>query len=243
MSFNSKKFDINAFNELKVIVEEFDPSISLEEYTISSGMHTVVLEHEDKNKVILITQEKEKYTFLSKLKERERFHLKKIKKAPSNLPEAITFAVQENKTLTMFEMNRASDFTEKYIESIVGKKFSFSNVLRDFTFGDDPYYPTIFSSSQELKERKDELINDLEKRLEDNSVEIFEEFKTDIEFFQKYNDLSKQLIDSLSNSFDSVIDLNTNKSFVMDLHSEQFVLINGKLICVDPVMFNYESVF
>lgn len=67
-------------------------------------------------------------------------------------------------------------------------------------------------------------------------------FYDEIKFlFQQYNCKEKEVLRAIKQSFNALKKTSIDDNFSVDLHEKQFLSCNGKIICVDPVLFNFKE--
>lgn len=71
-----------------------------------------------------------------------------------------------------------------------------------------------------------------------NIYYYLENFKA---YIDKYKPKEKGLYLALKKSFNAIKNSNINSEFQIDIHSEQFLMLENKLVCIDPVLFNYKE--
>jgi len=230
MSYVTEMLDIKFPNLISLYKKEI----------LGYGMHIVAFKYSE-DKVFLISLEDQKTEFLEKM----------------------GFSIKEN--------FYPEYFSEEFIEGLKDSEFTcfitdkvipLDLYSEELSYVDDSYYdpvismalrelsmyksescliPREFSSTEEFQREIPEMIN----FLEDSFLTLLEDFNEDFLLRSKnsYIDYACKIFDSVKKSLYIIPSLEINKNFILDLHSEQFAIKNGELVCIDPIMIDFEPVF
>lgn len=160
-----------------------------------------------KRPVLIITQEKEKYTFLKKMltKNVKKLNIKKFDKD-----------------------------TGYFLNFLKGEGW-------DLFYVEQMEEHNIKISSQNLIEKAFYELSKDTWHLENNKNNFYYYLDNLKEYLKKYEVKEKGLYLSIKKAFTALKNTNINSNFKIDLHMGQFLKYEGKLVCVDPVWFNFRE--
>jgi len=219
---------------------------------LNQGQRTMVFEYSE-DLVVLLTMEKEKFQFLENLSDiTEAFTVKRIKS--KNFPFSPDL---ENIFLSSFYscffMTKGETFDTFNEESSLFNTFApelnsetiISNTLMDFTSHNFDIVDA--HTVEDLRSSQSDILSSLNDNIlhaiADSHVErMFENNKGFPEPLTKeLTSLSKSLLTSIEDSLKAINEDVTTSDFIIDIHSEQFVKFNDTIVCIDPVMYDYDS--
>jgi len=221
----------------KIDLENF--GIESSPFILAKGMKTIVFEFSEKN-VVLLTIEKEKFDFLKRLSENSPFDIKRIK--DKNFPfEEDLKNVFLDKRYDCFFMTKGELFDLEIIEhKINGINNEFDNYLykilenktaKSFSTVDIKSYNDIDCIIDSIDRIEEEFLIGLNNARNNGTISNFT--------YLEYIELKNSILNSIKKSLMALE--NINSDFIFDIHNEQFVSFDNKVVCIDPVMFSYSE--
>lgn len=221
-----------------------------EDRLLGYGMHVLAFEY-SRDKVFIVSKEygKEKYLKNLRLNIEENifpdYFSLELKKELLNLKSEFSYFVMDKlEEFDLYKTEKDSYIIDDYASPVI------SQVLRAISMykSDSCLIPREFESVEELKKELPEILEYYKILCNeefDNLSEKQRELDTMIlkQALYNYQTYSMKVLRAVKKSLNAVINSKIEGSFVLDLHSDQFMLHNGDIICIDPVMFNYEPVF
>ena len=205
---------------------------------LSYGSQTVVVEpinnySEIEEPVLIITKEYQKNDLAKRLFEDKKCMIEEVE-FTNKIEKEIFEELEENEWYFYY--------------SNKGEKLDFHNQMPIFqaleivtsNHWKKEYNSYTFPEENLIKE----IIVEFEKFFEENRIDNlkFMNTKKTKESFEKttkeeYKE-SLDIIDSIKHAFSTVKKIE-NEKYVIDLHADQFLSFNGKIVCVDPILFNF----
>jgi len=181
------------------------------------------------NPVLIISLEKEKFDFLDLLFANSSAKVEKVNK--SLLSDDYKYVVK------LLESEGFSLFYCSKLESVS---------TDDLIIEDEPFDYISDKFEQEVFSPKSVNSTEVDFILESSFTEALEYMSSKVTLensaVSKYQALSENLITAMKESLEAVKKLDPKDSFIFDFHNEQFMQYNGKVMCVDPVLFNSEYI-
>ena len=206
---------------------------------IGQGQMSMIFELSDEN-VVVLTLEKEKFSLLKCLNKDNKFLLKKVKENNFPYSEDLSYLFFDN-SFDCFIMSKAQKFDLRDIESsfftktsVDNSAFIVSDTLSDFSC--DQFEDINILSLTEIRRESTEIVKSIKNRFNSKLSNLLEEDLT--VSIEEYTKFSNDILDSIQCSLSS---LSGKYKGIIDIHNEQFLNINGEIICSDPVMFNYHE--
>jgi len=198
--------------------------------TINAGSQTVVVLPKEKildnidikTPVLILTKENEKKNFLKQLFKDSEVFIEDLNYETMNEEFISDFIELEQNGWNMFFSTKMNEFDILWHSSI---GLALSNLT-------DLYINKKYTSSNiNVLELDMELIDQLENEYSLEEDENFLITKEDL-----------KIVNAVNESLKVISEIDMDSDFTIDLHTKQFLELNGELYCTDPILFNYNDI-
>ena len=203
---------------------------------IGSGYNTIVIIPNKEynlasfdNAVLVITREEQKYDYIESLcNEYQDLNCEELSSDSEMYKNIFEGYEKELAKFPDSEPNPWKLFYMTKLEVIALRRTPILTAMRKFTERHSENEYASGHQSLNIKEIGKEILR----------FKKYEILMPENEPLQMFKDLDRKVMKALKIALTALNKMNMKDNFHFDLHSEQFSLFNGELICIDPAIFN-----